>query len=99
MSGGSYNYLCFKDTSEILSNQDDLERMVERLAELGYAEDAAREADELLLMIRQFVIRCDVRLKRLNPIFKAVEWWDSCDWSEDSVKQALDKYRGENGNV
>jgi hypothetical protein len=30
----------------------------------------------------------------LADVWKAVEWWDSCDSGEDAVEEALKKYRG-----
>ena len=96
MSGGSYNYLCHVwDLDDLLEHRSDLESMSARLAGLGYAEDAARETDELLVMLRQWQVRAEVRLKRLRDVWKAVEWWDSADSSEAAVLEALEKYRGE----
>jgi|SRR6187402_151479 len=96
MSGGSYNYLHGADADDLLSGKSaDLARMAERLAGLDYAEDAARETEELILIVRQFRIRAEARMERLAGVWHAVEWWDSCDYSEDQVKQALAKYRGE----
>lgn len=95
MSGGSYDYLCFKDAEELCSSQhqSNLEAMSQRLGGLGYAEDAARETEELLLIIRQSMIRIQVRAQRLSEVWRAVEWWDSGDSSEDGLKQSLDRYR------
>lgn len=93
MSGGSYNYLYCKDSDALLNEERELTSMAERLAELGYAEDAARETEELLLIIRQAKIRIDVRARRLSGVWHAVEWWDSADSGEDGVKHALDAYR------
>jgi hypothetical protein len=98
MSGGSYEYLYSKDVEEIMTEWDareNLERMVNRLAGLGYASDAAQESMKVLLDIRAFEVRMAVMLMRLSPVWKAVEWWDSNDWGEDSVKNTLAKYRGE----
>ncbi len=95
MSGGSYNYLCYKDADTIFNETHELSNMVDRLAGLGYAEDAANEAMELLLTIRQSSVRIQVILDRLSGVFKAVEWWDSCDSGEKEVIEALKKYRGQ----
>jgi len=99
MSGGSYNYLCYgsDDLAELLGKESDLRDMADRLAGLGYAEDAARETEELLTMLRQWKTRAEVRGRRLKEVWKAVEWWDSCDWTEDQVREALAKYRGDGG--
>ena len=96
MSGGSYEYLCHSwDLGDLLAKRGELERMSARLAGLGWAEDAARETEELLVMLRQWQIRAETRIGRLRDVWKAVEWWDSCDWSEDRVRQALAAYRGD----
>jgi hypothetical protein len=83
MSGGSYNYLCGKDQGSIIDYQDELEKMSNRLAGLGYAVDAAKETEELILIIRQFLNRAGARIDRLSAVWKAVEWWDSWDWGEE----------------
>lgn len=97
MSGGSYDYLCRKESEELLGSYggtDGLDRMIDRLAGLGYAADAAREAAELQQIIRQAQTRVQVITDRLSGVFKAVEWWDSADSSQLGVLQALDAYRG-----
>lgn len=96
MSGGSYNYLgavCVDDLAERLAKEADLRDMADRLAELGYAKDAALETEELLLMLRQWKVRAEARVRRLSAVWHAVEC--SCDWSEDKVREALAAYRGE----
>lgn len=96
MSGGSYNYLCAAgDLDDLTSHRYDLCEMADRLAGLGYAQDAAAETEELLVLLRQWEIRAGVRLQRLQKIWQAVEWWDSADWSEDKVKAALAEYRAD----
>lgn len=94
MSGGSYNYICAKgDLGELYNYQADIQSMADRLAGLGYANDAARETQDLLLTLRQFENRISAMHARLSDVWKAVEWWDSCDSGENGVKIALEKYR------
>jgi hypothetical protein len=93
MSGGSYNYLCFKDGHQYLDIPGDLEDMAARLAKLGWAEDAAAETEELLLILRQCEVRAQARIDRLRDIWHAVEWWDSQDSGPEEVRAALDAYR------
>ncbi len=98
MSGGSYNHLyAIFDLEDIQDRQHDLQDMAERLAGLGYAQDAARETEELLLLFRQWETRADVRITRLRDLWKAVEWWDSKDGGEDNVRAALAAYRNDHG--
>ena len=96
MSGGSYNYLCYKDATQLLSaeSDSDIQGMSDRLAGLGYASDAAMETEQLLLTIRQSRNRIDAIVKRLSPVWRAIEWWDSGDSGEDNVKDSLENYRG-----
>ena len=96
MSGGSFNYLCQTwDLDGLLTKMGDLEAMSRALARLGYAQDAARETEELLVILRQWQVQTEVRLERLTPVWKAMEWWRSSDWSEDDLREELAKYRGE----
>jgi hypothetical protein len=97
VSGGSYNYLgsVCADLGGLLDQREDLRSMADRLAGLGYAEDAAAETEELLVMLRQWETRAGVRVRRLRDVWKAVEWWDSCDWGEKQVHEALKAYRGD----
>lgn len=95
MSGGSFEYLYRKDVEELIQNEEQLERMASELAALGYAQDAAREAEELLCIVRQARVRIETRHQRLSNVFWAMEWWRSSDIGEDGVKKALQKYRGE----
>lgn len=95
MSGGSYNYLCYKDAHEILSweGESELKRMADRLSELGYADDAAQETYSLLLQIRQSRNYTSSVIDRMSDVWRAVEWNDSGDSNEDSIREALEKYR------
>jgi hypothetical protein len=96
MSGGSFNYLyqsVYSGWDAIIQQEGDISDMAQDLAGLGYAEDAARETEELLLIIRQAKVRIETRAERLREVWKAVEWWRSCDWGENDVKEALAKYR------
>lgn len=102
MSGGSYDYLCHKDADELINSshcQSTIDAMASRLSGLGYAQDAANETEELLLIVRQVQTRLNVRIDRLRGIWRAVEWWDSADSGEDSVKEALQHYREKGMNI
>lgn len=95
MSGGSHNYLYSKSSWDIMENLEALDRMSDDLSVLGYAEDAARETEEILCFIRHFQIRIDTRIERLSKVWRAMEWWKSADSGEDYVKEELARYRGE----
>lgn len=94
MSGGSYEYLCFKTDDDFVPYIDGgLARMADRLIRLGYAQDAAAETLSLIADLNAARIRADVARRRLNEVWRAIEWWDSCDSGEDAVRDALTKYR------
>jgi len=97
MSGGAYEYLYVwaGDLEELIKRRVVLEAMSERLSGLPYAKDAALETERLLSMIQRFEIQVRARGEALTDVWHAVEWWDSADYSEDQVKEALARYRGD----
>ena len=97
MSGGSFNYLCFKDPHEMFERMDDIEQMADALAELGYADDAASETREFLLNLRVIKNRLSVAVNRLNGVWHDMEWWKSYDIGEDTFKKTLEEYREQSG--
>ena len=96
MSGGSYDYLCYKDSAQLLGGEadDDLQEMADSLAKLKYANDAAKETQDILLTIRQSRNRIESSVARLSGLWHDLEWWVSGDSGEDEFKEALEKYRG-----
>jgi hypothetical protein len=99
MSGGSFDYLCFKDAGQLMERQDLLETMADALAKLGYAQDVARETQDLLLDYRAFYSRAQARIERLEAIWRAIEWWYSCDTSEATFKVVLQEWRETHGLI
>jgi len=97
MSGGSFGYLCYKEADELFSSgpRRELASMIEALSEIPNAEDAARETAELEALLKRTLFRVEAMQKRLSPVWRAVEWWHSCDWGPDQVQEALDAYRNE----
>lgn len=69
----------------------ELREMADTLAARGDAEDAARETEELLVMLRQWHTRADVRIRRLSMVWRAV----GRDMAETVIQDELAKYRGE----
>jgi len=95
MSGGSYNYLCHVyDADDLMRHHADLEVMAQRLERIGCAKDAAKETRNLIADLNAFEVRAEVAIQRLRGIWRAVEWTDSGDSTEDSIRQALTEYRG-----
>lgn len=88
MSGGSFNYVCFKvEESEILSALPDLRDLENYLRVMG-KHDAA---DEVLIFIREVEThqrRLAVIGRRISPILKAAEWYASGDSGADGIDEA-----------
>lgn len=95
MSGGSYDYLYCKEAEQLFDSPAQLHFMAERLGGLGWADDAAKDAFDLLAIVTTQLVRVEAAQRRLADVFYAVEWWDSGDSGEDQVRRALAKYRGE----
>lgn len=95
MSGGSYNYLCYAKDEDIFtySCQHSLKKIYNDFAKLGYADDIAKETFELLSEIKASQNRISTIKERLDPVFKAMEWWKSSDWNEETFKNVLKEYR------
>jgi len=93
VSGGSYDYLCYAEPDEYPQKLHDFERMADRLARLGF-HDPSVETFALIGDIRSFRARMEATKKRLADVWRAVEWYDSCDYGLDQVGEAVAKYRG-----
>ena len=94
MSGGSFDYLCFKEFDELITNKDLIKEMATRLIELGYT-DAAKETLQIKYIIEQAQVRVETHIDRLKELWKAVEWLDSGDSEIEQVKKAYKNYQGE----
>ena len=92
MSGGSYDYLCFKNSDEVLNELEQLRNMRDRLNGLGYT-DIAQATQSVIGLIEQYRTIMDDKIERIQDIWKAIEWADSGDTSESEIKEAVEKYR------
>lgn len=103
MSGGSYNYVSLKDAADLIENpnlDDTLDWMHDRLSHLGYADAAAADTLEFrqrLGAVREFIPTLTdnnliPQFYALQKVWRAVEWWDSNDGSEEQVREALANY-------
>lgn len=100
LSGGSFDYLCYKDVPELMNSSSiaDLESMVQHLQEYGY-EDIARDTQRLIEYIQSASIRIEVLSENLNDVFHAVEWHESGDISRETMIERLENYRNGGANV
>lgn len=109
MSGGSYDYLCYKGELAHLNDYiSELERMIDRLnsqplsysseeiaAEEEYRKLAASLLAEHLIKAKAMRTMFTIRHGKLTTLMKAVEWLDSGDWGPEDVIHELQKLTGE----
>lgn len=88
MSGGSFNYLYCKSAGEIGPDDGNLLAMIARLGDLGYAQAAHARTIE----VREKLREVDALIGDLSKVWHAVEWRDSCDWSEDQMRAEIIRY-------
>lgn len=97
MSGGSYEYICNRDSRELAESYGDpLTNMLERLLGLGYANDAATETQGViddLAELRALMARIDRRMRPIQTVWREMEWWDSNDSGEDAFRRVLEEWR------
>ena len=94
MSGGSYDYLCYKDTNELFmsSNIRTLEEMEQRYTELGFM-DIAKDFRRLIEYIKSANNRVGVLANQLNELMHDIEWYDSGDIGKNDLVESVEKYR------
>lgn len=93
MSGGSFNYLCYKDTEDLLNGySEELQDMREALIKYGY-EDIAKDTQRLIEYIKSAKCTIGTLKDMLEPVFHAVEWYESGDYVKDTMINVLEKYR------
>lgn len=95
MSGGSYDYASLADhLDDVLAKRQGIDQLADRLASLDESEfPGARAAavltQQLLGQLRVWEAYVESQTRLLGGVWKAVEWWDSCDWGPDQVREAL----------
>lgn len=87
MSGGSFDYLCYKDAPETLRSEE-LSRMAAAIRSYQGGEPAAAATTALVGYLRAF----ERRIEALRDVWKAVEWHHSGDWGQEAVGRALAEY-------
>jgi hypothetical protein len=94
MSGGSYNYLAEHQPGHLEARRGSIEAMRDRLTELEAegVPGAARAAR----LTRYVLIHLDLaeqRAQELADVWHAVEWRDSSDWGDDTMRQVLAEWQ------
>lgn len=92
MSGGSFDYLCYEETEDLFNRISDLEDMRESLIKYGY-EDIAKDTQRLIEYIKSAECVIGALKDMLEPVFHAVEWYESADYGKDTMIEILEKYR------
>lgn len=92
MSGGAFDYLCYRETDELFNHIADLESMKQSLICYGY-EDIAKDTQRLIEYIKSAKVTVETLKDMLEPVFHAVEWYESGDYSKDRMVEELEKYR------
>lgn len=96
MSGGSFNYLCWADASDIFSKRMDMELMQVALEDAGYIE-AASATKELRTDLRRIEAEIQANIDKLANIWHAMEWYRSGDWSQAQLDDEAAAFKSTNG--
>ena len=92
MSGGSLNYLCYKEPEELFHYVRELEEVEAEMLRQD-AQDIARDVRRLIEYIKSAETRICVLSEQLNDIFHAVEWYHSADYGEQTLREHIEQYR------
>lgn len=87
MSGGSFNYLCFKSPGEAIESGSLADMFTVLYREFPNSYAASHTAR--LLAVRDELRR---RVEELHDVWRAIEWWKSCDWSREDAERAVAAY-------
>lgn len=90
MSGGSYDYLCYVDSTEIENRLSDVERMAEQLVSLGCPNEA-KAFCRFIEQVKLMRIKKSAFIEEYQDVMRGVEWTDSGDWSEESFSQFMEE--------
>lgn len=88
MSGGSFDYLCFRGLGEVVEGEN-FEMAMSDLRERPYSTEAGQEMSAILEDFRDL----EERFRQLEGVLKALEWWRSGDSSEEDLKEACAKWK------
>jgi hypothetical protein len=92
VSGGSYNYL-YCHVNGLEAQRGDIEAMRDRLE--GLAKEGVPGAHKAARLTRYVLIHLDLaeaKAQELADAWHAIEWRDSNDYGDDTMKEALAKW-------
>jgi hypothetical protein len=90
VSGGSYGYLAEHEPGSLEARRGDIEAMRDRLAELeAEGVPGAARAHRLTRYVLHHLDLAEQRAQELADVWHAVEWRDSFDWSDDTMRDAF----------
>jgi len=90
MSGGSYNYLAEHPTGDLEARRHNIEAMRDRIAQLeAKGVPGAARAHRLTRYVLIHLDLAEQRAQELADVWHAVEWRDSCDWGDDTMREAF----------
>lgn len=97
MSGGSHNYLCYAELTEIIGRTADMEDMEKILIAEGYI-DIARDVRRLIEYCLSAENRICVLFEQLENVFHDIEWYHSADIGKETLIKSLEEYRKGKGD-
>lgn len=95
MSGGAYYYVYCRDVIDLLERRGELYEIIKSLNRYDY-EDIAKDTQEFIHRIENIktqIQEAEKYRKTLKNVFKAVEWYESGDYSKDTMIEILEGYR------
>jgi len=91
MSGGSFNYLSYKDIDDLWYGAGpEWDWMLDELDKL--CPEAAVNMRKIKTDHDEFIKQNQSLWNDLQPVLHAVEWWRSNDWGKDQVDEAIQTY-------
>ena len=103
MSGGSFNYLSYKDGYDLLETlaEEDLCSMANTIESYGVDDKAIVRHIKLMLdkmlAIRNMTEELTELSIKSEKVFKAVEWFESSDTSKESAIRAINDFSKSSG--
>lgn len=96
MSGGSFDYLCFKSAEQLFDRFNTVEGMLDELRVYKGSRDAVEHTAYMLRDMNETVLRLSRYLEEIKDVWRAVEWHHSGDVGEDQVLAALHLFNTRN---